>query len=278
VTQDSNIQDGNTQDRSTLDAFGLRPMSARSVVASVLLGSHPPELPVAALVHLCSRFGIAEGTTRVALSRMVAAGELAAVEPGGGDTPSRYPAYRLVGEALLGRQRAQDEARHPPREPWDGTWRLAVVVSGSRSAGERAELRRAFGEARFAEWREGVWLRPANLPVPDDARLKEGPCRWLAVHPEDNPLALAGELWDLNGWKDRGRQLVRVAGVEPSSMEGEGAATVFAAAAAVLRHLRTDPLLPVELLPSDWPAEDLRASYAAHVDAIVRLVDGLTLS
>ncbi len=77
-----------------MDAFGLRPMSARSVVASVLLGSHPPELPVAALVHLCSRFGIAEGTTRVALSRMVAAGELAAVEPGAG---RRRPATPPTG-------------------------------------------------------------------------------------------------------------------------------------------------------------------------------------
>ncbi|MGH9035805.1 MAG: hypothetical protein ACRD0O_08565, partial [Acidimicrobiia bacterium] len=114
-----------TQDRNTLAALGLRPMSARSVVASVLLGSHPPELPVAALVQLCGRFGIAEGTTRVALSRMVAAGELAAVPgergvPGG---PGGMAGYRLVGEALLSRQRAQDEARHPPHEPWDGTWR-----------------------------------------------------------------------------------------------------------------------------------------------------------
>ncbi|MGH9039281.1 MAG: PaaX domain-containing protein, C- domain protein [Acidimicrobiia bacterium] len=252
-------------------------MSARSVVASVLLGSHPPELTVAALVHLCSRFGIAEGTTRVALSRMVAAGELAAVEPGSGGSAIRTPAYRLVGEALLGRQRAQDEARFPPRGPWDGTWRQAVVVSGSRSAGERAELRRAFVDARFAEWREGVWLRPANLPAPDDARLKTGPCRWLAVRPDDNALALAGELWDLNGWKDRGHQLLRVAGTEPASMEGEGAALVFAAAAAVLRHLRTDPLLPSELLPSGWPADDLRATYSAHVDAIVGVVGDLTL-
>lgn len=256
------------QDRNMLAALGLRPMSARSVVASVLLGSHPPELPVAALVRLCGRFGIAEGTTRVALSRMVAAGELEAVEGG----------YRLVGPALLSRQRTQDEARYPPREPWDGNWRMAVVVSGSRSAGERAELRRVFAGARYAEWREGVWLRPANLPVPDDGRLTGGPCRWLAARPDDDPRALAGELWDLDGWGDRGRRLLAVAGREPANMEGEGAALVFAAAAAILRHLRTDPLLPSELLPAGWPAEDLRAGYAAHVDAIGRLVGDPAIS
>ncbi|MGH9001774.1 MAG: PaaX domain-containing protein, C- domain protein, partial [Acidimicrobiia bacterium] len=225
-------QGSNTQDRDTLTALGLRPMSARSVVASMLLGSHPPELPASALVRLCGRFGITEGTTRVALSRMVAAGELAAVEPG---AVVRTPAYRLVGEALLSRQRSQDEAYHPLDLPWDGAWRQAVVVSGSRSAVERAELRRAFGEARFAEWREGVWLRPANLPAPGDPRLTTGPVRWLLSRPEEEAVALAGELWDLTGWAERGRRLLEVAGVEPGDLEGDHAAAAFAAAAAVLR-------------------------------------------
>jgi phenylacetic acid degradation operon negative regulatory protein len=243
-------------------------MSARSVVASVLLGSHPPELPVAALVHLCSRFGIAEGTTRVAMSRMVAAGELAPVPSG----------YRLVGEVLLSRQRAQDEARHPPQEPWDGTWHQGVVVSGSRSAGERAELRRAFGEARFAEWREGVWMRPANLPVPADARLKAGPVRWLTVRPLDDSAALAAELWDLAGWAEHGRRLLAVACRRPPEAElsGDEAAAVFTEAAAVLRHLRTDPLLPAELLPPGWPADGLRETYTSHLEAIQALVRGLS--
>ncbi|HMC79555.1 MAG TPA: hypothetical protein VKO35_03315, partial [Acidimicrobiia bacterium] len=139
-----------------LEALGLRPLSARSVVASVLLGTHPPRLSAAALVELCGRFGIAGGTTRVALSRMVAAGELAA-EDGH---------YRLVGEALLSRQRAQDAGLDPPVAPWTGGWRMAVVVSAGRAAAERVELRRAFADVRFAEWREGVWLRPDNLGPP----------------------------------------------------------------------------------------------------------------
>ncbi len=266
-----------TQDRNALAALGLRPMSARSVIASVLLGSHPPELPVAALVQLCGRFGIAEGTTRVALSRMVAAGELAAV-PGERGGPGGTAGYRLVGEALLSRQRAQDEARHPPHEPWDGIWRLAVVVSGSRSAGERAELRRAFAEARFAEWREGVWLRPANLPAPADPRLIAGPVRWVMGRPDNDHVALAGELWDLTEWVEHGRRLLAVAGGRPAEAEltGDEAAAVFAEAAAVLRHLRTDPLLPTELLPPDWPADGLRATYTGHLEAIQGLVRQLS--
>src|SRR5215210_3454520 len=103
------------QDRNALAALGLRPLSARSVVASCLLGTHPPELPTAGLVRLCGRFGIAEGTTRVALSRMVAAGEIAST--GGG--------YRLVGEELLLRQHSLDEGHRPVDGPWNAYWRVA---------------------------------------------------------------------------------------------------------------------------------------------------------
>jgi phenylacetic acid degradation operon negative regulatory protein len=47
-------------------------VTARSVLASALLGMDPPELPVAQLVRLTGLFGISENRARVALSRMVA--------------------------------------------------------------------------------------------------------------------------------------------------------------------------------------------------------------
>ncbi len=37
--------------------------------------------------------------------------------------------------------------------------------------------------------------------------------------------------------------------------------TVFA---AVVRHLLTDPVLPPELLPTDWPGDELRAAYTGY--------------
>ncbi len=247
------------------NALGLRPLSARSVVASVLLGTHPPRLSTAALVELCARFGISGGTTRVALSRMVAAGERAA-EDGH---------YRLVGDELLSRQRTQDVALAPCAEPWSGRWRMAVVVSSARAAAERVELRRAFGDARFAEWREGVWLRPDNLGPPGPSLLDEAPLRWLTVTPDDDPVLLAGELWALPAWAEWGAALLAAAPAEPGdliSSPPEWAADVFTAAAATLRHLRTDPLLPADLLPDGWPGDALRARYTLYLGAIQRLV------
>ena len=41
-------------------------------------------------------------------------------------------------------------------------------------------------------------------------------------------------------------------------------ADAFVAGAAALRHIGTDPLLPAELLPADWPGAELRAEYAAY--------------
>ncbi|HKY75862.1 MAG TPA: PaaX domain-containing protein, C- domain protein, partial [Acidimicrobiia bacterium] len=70
-----------------MSTTGNTPLTARSVLASVLLGTEPPWLPTRLLVRTAELFGIADGTARVALSRMASAGE--AVPEGGG--------YRLVG-------------------------------------------------------------------------------------------------------------------------------------------------------------------------------------
>jgi phenylacetic acid degradation operon negative regulatory protein len=35
----------------------------------------------------------------------------------------------------------------------------------------------------------------------------------------------------------------------------------FVVAAAIVRHLLTDPVLPAELLPADWPGAQLRDAY-----------------
>ena len=131
-----------------------RPLTARSVIASTLLGTTPPRLPGRLLVRAGALFGLAEGTVRTALSRMVAAGELTTDDG----------TYALAGP-LLARQARQDESRRAvvAAVPWDGTWVLAVVHGEPRPAPQRAELRAAATALRLAELREGVWARPDNL-------------------------------------------------------------------------------------------------------------------
>jgi phenylacetic acid degradation operon negative regulatory protein len=236
-----------------------RPFTARSVVASTLLGVEPPRLPTRLLVRSGELFGISPGTTRVALSRMVAAGEL--VVDGN--------AHALAGR-LLERQARQQASRAPHRRPWTGEWTLAVVTETRRPVAARADLRAAMGVLRLAEWREGVWLRPENLDEAwaDAARsVVTVQCRRFAGRPDPvdgSPQELAARLWDLDGWDRRARHLRgRLAQVVGSLESGDTAALApgFVLSADVLRHLLADPLLPSELLSPDWSGDGLRADY-----------------
>jgi phenylacetic acid degradation operon negative regulatory protein len=222
------------------------------VVLSVLLGTDPPRLPVQLLVRTTELFGISEGTTRTALSRMAAAGELRA-EDG---------TYAIADPRLVARQARQSASRAARTRPWrGGRWVLVVVgTAGARDAADRAETRAALGAARLAEQREGVWLRPDNL---------ERPAALAAVHtyvavPDDDPAALAAGLWDLDGWAATAGELRDAMAALVGRLE-EGDTTAlgpgFVVSADVLRHFQHDPLLPPDLLPAAWPGDQLRRDY-----------------
>ncbi|AWW40975.1 PaaX family transcriptional regulator C-terminal domain-containing protein [Streptomyces cadmiisoli] len=232
----------------------LRPLSARSVVLSLLLGTHPPELPVRDLVRAVERFGVGGSTLRAALSRMTAAGDLLRTDAG----------YRL-SERLLERQRRQDESVRPHTRAWDGDWEMVVITATGREAAERAGLRTRLTALRLAELREGVWLRPANLvrPLPADlARVAQH----YTARPERPASELAAALWPLGAWSVTARRLLdRVSG-------DRGPALRLTAFAAVVRHLLADPVLPPELLPADWPGPALRAAYTAYQEELAKEV------
>jgi phenylacetic acid degradation operon negative regulatory protein len=224
----------------------IRPLTARSVVLSTLLGYHPPELPVSALVRVGSLFGIAEQTTRVALTRMVAAG----------DVTADAGVYQLTSR-LVQRQVEQEEGCSPRLKPWDGSWEMAVVTANERSLADRVALRKGMVRLRLAQFREGVWLRPANLLRPPDG-LVAGQCAFFGSHPAAEPLELARALWDLPGWAAEARRLDRELGTATSLKDG------FIATAGVIRQLLIDPCLPAGLLPATWPGPGLRTRYAEY--------------
>ncbi|MDT0380131.1 PaaX family transcriptional regulator C-terminal domain-containing protein [Streptomyces sp. DSM 42041] len=225
--------------------LGLRPLTARSIVLSTLLGHHPPRLPARVLVRVGELFGVAEGTVRVALSRMVAAGDL--------DQDGR--GYGLTAR-LLRRQARQDDSRAPRLRRWDGDWEIAVVTADRRPAAERAALRRTMARLRLGELREGTWVRPANLDRALDADVL-GPCTVFtgAAPVGEDPVALAARLWDLPDWARRAGELAAALD------RAEDLADRFTVSAAALRHLLADPVLPAALLPGDWPGAGLRLRY-----------------
>jgi len=247
------------QRKASLVEPDLKPLSARSLVASLLLRSRPPRMPGARLVQWCGLFGIAEGTARVALSRMVERGELY-VHDG---------TYELAGR-VAGRVPAQDWSIDPQRRVWKGMWRTGVVCGGARAADERGALRDAMRRLRYAELRDGVWTRPDNLPrasgSTDSWRVADAQCQWWTGRPVGDPRALAGDLFDGAGWDARARVLVdrlqtASRGLGPSD---EGLAHAFVVGASALAHLRADPLLPGELVPGRPQGERLRRAYRRY--------------
>jgi phenylacetic acid degradation operon negative regulatory protein len=217
-------------------------MTARSVVLSVMLGAHPAWASAAELIRLTGDFDIKEATLRVALTRMVSAGDLVRSADG----------YRL-SDRLLARQRRQDDAMRPQLRPWRGSWTTLIVTSVGTDARTRATLRTTLQHKRFGELREGVWMRPDNLELELDSEVRDR-VRILRAH-DDNSAELAGQLWDLRSWAHTGQRLLD---------EMAGAVDVperFVTAAAMVRHILTDPVLPEELLPEDWPGMRLRAAY-----------------
>ena len=217
-------------------------MTARSVVLSVLLGAHPAWASASELIRLTSDFGIKETTLRVALTRMVGAGDLIRSADG----------YRL-SDRLLARQRRQDDAMRPQVKAWHGEWVVLIVTSVGTDARTRAALRTTMHHKRFGELREGVWIRPDNLDLELNyevaARVRKLSAR------DDTPAELAGHLWDLSGWADTGRRLLDEM-ARAADVPGR-----FLVAAAMVRHLLTDPMLPAELLPTEWPGAALRTAY-----------------
>ena len=225
-------------------------LSARSVVLSLLLGSHPDRMSPAQVTAAGEHFGIPASTLRVALTRAVAAGDL-----------RREDGDYVLGERLVARQSQQDEAvedagAQGAGTAWDGTWEMAVVVVSGRSGSERAALRDQLAGARLAELREGVWTRPANLRrTPSYAG--DPVLASFRARPDDDPRRLARELWDLSDWAATGRGLLR-------RLRGQGSGTPARGRGPRRTTPDRRPAAPPRLLPADWPGAELRTAYADY--------------
>src|SRR5574337_391554 len=155
--------------------------------------------------------------------------------------PARLTARSVVLSTLLGTHPAHATA--------------AELIRLTEDFGiKETTLRATLQNRRFGELREGVWMRPDNieLDLAADVRML---LRVLSAR-DDAPVELAGRLWDLPGWVRVGQGLL------DELAATSGVSDRFVVAAAIVRHLLTDPMLPAELLPQDWPGAQLRTAYA----------------
>ena len=240
------------------DLIGDRPLSARSVLATALLGADQPHLTVGELVAIASLFGISDGAARTCLWRMVSNGELV----------SDDGTYALAGGLLERRQRVDEASRIDDHAapPWDGTWELAVVSLERRSAADRLALRKAATALHLAELREGVWIRPDNLDrdrLPTLRAVLDRQCVHFHNAATGIPADTVRSLFSLDDWAADARRLTLAVRdeLDAEAVAADDFTYRFGLSVAVVRHLQLDPLLPAELIPLEWPGQDLRSAY-----------------
>ena len=210
----------------------------------------PPELPVAQLVRLTGLFGISENRARVALSRMVAAGE--ATSDGAGR-------YRLAGH-LAARQSRQSASRSGVTSPYDG----AVVAGrgdhdgqhgrGARCPSPGTGLRPAGRAARGRVDAARQPRRPAPRRPGRGRRAHDGATRRIRS-------ALSARLWDLPALVGPSPLAARGSRV-PSYPDGPEALAPASSSrrpsCGTCRRIRS---CRPELLPAAWPGAQLRTAY-----------------
>lgn len=242
------------QNAASLDTLGVDSLNPRSVILSVLLGSHPPALPGKAITAMCELFGFRPGTVRTALSRMVAKEDLELQDT----------TYQL-GATHLGRQRSQDSGRTRVSSNWNGDWIIVAAIAERRSMAERRTFRSQMIEARMGELRPETWVRPANIdPDLDIPGLFVG----YGSTGHEDPVDLIGRLWPLEEFdahtKVLLKELTRTAPLLTAAARANDfniLAETFQISAAVVRFLRQEPQLPPELHENAGAVDQLRETY-----------------
>ena len=239
------------------DELSSWPLNARSLALSALLGTHPPQLPGRALVALAELFGIPGGTMRTALSRMVTNEEIVRVD-------SRYT---LAGR-LLDRQRAQDAGRRSPASSWDGRWHTIVAAADQRQVADRRRFRSSMVDHHFGELRPDIWMRPTNLERPP------ADAEWICTSGAlvgVEAANLVERLWNLEALAAQAHRSLDRLDKLWLTTDWDDEQTIpeaFVFSAAVLRFLRSDPLLPADLAPPRWPIDELRLGYEQYEAAL----------
>lgn len=231
-------------------------------VVDVLAANDGP-LAVSALIETGRWFGFREGSVRVCLSRLVRRGLLEVR-----DRHARAE-YGFTRAADRFNREIRERVWFDQRRHWNGRWQLLLVSGAGASREVRERTARELRALHLRPIHASAWARPANVRLdlrPIAARLAAagGAAEVLIARPEDGSALAARtlELWQVGHL----RRLVEA--------ELDVLATSRARLALVSRELAlveslrvgtrafrlvaSDPLLPLELLPADWPGERLR--------------------
>ena len=260
------------------------PMHARSALFDLYgdhLRSRGDRAPVAALVRLLAPLDVAAPAVRTAISRMVRQGWLEPVRL------DNQPGYRLTPRA---RQRLDDAAVRIYRTrdvAWDGSWDM-LVLPPLRERARRERVRAGLQFLGYAALSDSTWISPTASPETDPllAGEKVEAARFAAR--DEDPAARAADAWNLDQlaaaystWEADARKLVDDPATHLERVPTHPDERAFAVRSYLVHEWRkflfTDPGLPADLLPADWPGHRAARFFAEEaarlLPAASRFVD-----
>ena len=241
------------------DLIGDRPLSARSVLATALLGADQPHLTVGELVAIASLFGISDGAARTCLWRMVSNGELASDD---GTEPRPQEACSNGANASTRHQDRRWVLRR--RGMGRGSWRSSRWNAGRRPTGLRCAKPRQRCTSpncgRASGFARTIWTRTACRGL---RAVLDRQCVHFHDAATDIPAETVRSLFSLDDWAADARRLTLAVRdeLDAEAVAADDFTYRFGLSVTVVRHLQLDPLLPVELLPQEWPGQELRSAY-----------------
>lgn len=234
-------------------------------------------LPSAAIVALLGEFGVTSGAARTAISRLARRGVLE------GSRQGRYSSYRLTEDAAVDLSNGGTAigAVGADSEPWDGLWTVVVFSMPEQESTRRRALREHLRWDGYAPLYDGVWISPDPLPPHGRAELAAAALGAVTVFRAQH-LELQAEAdrspvdaWDLPGIAKEYKTFIdRWGPLLPRIAAGEvtGAAAVRTRTEVMDVYRRfpvLDPMLPVALMPPDWPRRRARAVFVAIYDGLL---------
>ncbi len=239
-------------------------MRARSALFDVYgdhLRARGSEAPVAAVLRLLDPVGIAAPAVRTAISRMVTQGWLEPVHLRGGR------GYRTTARANRRLDETANRVYRRDLPAWDGHWQVVFLdPPAERSA--RARLRADLGFVGYAELADNVWVSPFPRAELDSILERTGAhARTARADHFSTPPTGAWDLHRLRAGYERWLQSADDLVQHHLGAHDDGDEAAFAARFHLVHEWRkflfTDPGLPDDLLPDDWPGREAASVFAA---------------
>ncbi|MGH3125202.1 MAG: PaaX family transcriptional regulator C-terminal domain-containing protein, partial [Streptosporangiaceae bacterium] len=241
---------------------------------------HGGELPGGALagralIRLLAELGLSPGAARSLLLRMRREGWLDSEREG------REARYRLAPAVFAAQARIERQLRGQ-RPPWEGSFNGVLYEIPEQARPFRDRLRRTAQLLGYATLRPGLLIATTDrwaelgtlLPAqpPGSQLLKVA----IALEPDDSR-AVAARLWNLEHLAAGYRRVLadlrtRTAQAGQLAPGGEAFRAFAAATLPVYEVTADDPDLPAELLPADWPGDELTSALGQTLRAFFPLI------